>query len=186
VSRKPQQPTTSANPRLGWWWLLVPAALLAYGGAWLMTMKPRDDGGGVAGWTPVTAADRVLDSFARKVNAKDREALNLLGPEPVFDEEPVSEQEADARQASFYLRRPELRVVAIRRGEPGKKRKRGDPPRDVYTLVTKVQGSTPLLTVRNNKGVVESPSRLFMLDPDIVVEVKGGKIHGVRPELHQD
>jgi hypothetical protein len=187
VSRKTPQ-TTKPPPRaaLGWWWLLVPAALLAYGGFWLMTVEPRGDGGPFPGWKPVAKADRVIDSFGQKANAKDRTALDLLGPEPVFDERPVSEAEADARQADFYLRRPDLRVVTIRRGEPGKKRKKGDPPRDIYTLVTKVQGSTPPLTVRNNKGVVESPSRLFIINPDIVVEVKDGKIHGVRPEVHQD
>jgi hypothetical protein len=183
VSRKPLQPT---NPRLGWWWLLVPAALLAYGGVWLMTMKPRDEGGRPPGWTPVTAADRVIDSFARKVNAKDREALGLLGPEPVFDEEPVSDEEAEARQTAYCLRRPELRVVGIRRGEPGVKRKKGDPPRDIYTLATKLQGSTPPLRIRDEKGNVGSPSRLFVVDLDLVVEVKDGKIHGIRTTVHQD
>jgi hypothetical protein len=186
VSRKTPQVTKPPRVALGWWWLLVPAALLAYGGFWLMTLEPRDDGGAFPGWKPVTAADRVIDGFARKANAKDREAVGLLGPEAVFDGKPISEQEADARQADYYLRRPELRVITIRSGEPGKKRKKGDPPRDVYTLVTKVQGSTPPLTVRNAKGVVESPSRLFIIDPDIVVEVKDGKIHGVRSELRSD
>jgi hypothetical protein len=175
-----------ARHQLGWRWLLVPAALLAYGGFWLATMSPRRDGETFRGWAPVDAADWVVNDFCVKANQLDRSALDLLGPEPVFDDQPVSEAEADARQADFYLRRPELRVLGIRRGEPGKKRKKGDPPRDVYTLVTKVQGSTPPLTVRNANGLVESPSRLFLIDPDIVVEVKGGKIHGVRPELRSD
>lgn len=187
MSRKtPQASATPSRATLGWWWLLGVAAFLACGGAWLMMMGPHGGGGAVPDWAPGDAPDRALDTFVQKVNERDRSALDLLGPEPVFDDTPVSEQEADARQASFYLRQPGLRVLAIRRGDPGKKRSKGDPPRAVYTLVTRVQGSTPPLTVRSKNGVVESPSRLFMIDPDLVVEVRDGKVHGVRPELHRD
>jgi len=52
--------------------------------------------------------------------------------------------------------------------------------------VTRVQGSTPALRVRNDKGEVDAPRRLFIINPDLVVEVSGGKIHGVRAELHRD
>lgn len=137
--------------------------------------------------TPQTTSspeEQLLDRFVEAVNARKQEAKNYLGPPPLFEEKPLSEKQADALYAEFYLHHPELRVLSIRKGEPAADGSmKATPGR--YTLVTKVQGSTPALRIRNDQGVVESPSRLFMLDPDLVVEVRQGKIFGLRAELHR-
>lgn len=185
-AKKPQAIQTASHIPFGWWWLLGVAVLLISGGVWLMTLPGvGGDNPTVPDRKPADPVDGVLDRFRTQINASDRKALDLLGPEPVFDTRPVSEQEADARTADFYLRQPDLKIVGIRRGDPKVREKKGMAG-NRYTLVTRVQGSTPPLSVRNDKGVVESPSRLFMINPDLVVEVKDGKIHGIRPELHVD
>jgi hypothetical protein len=155
------------------------AAFLLLAGAGIVVLGPQP------GWWDSLEEGRLIHRFAGLVNLRDDRALDLLGPGPVFDDEPVSEKVAEARQADFYLHCAELKILTIRRGEPGP----GDtwlqtPGR--YTLVTDVKGSTPPLRVRNDKGEVESPSRLFMINPDLVVEVVDGKVRGVRPELHRD
>ena len=52
-----------------------------------------------------------------------------------------------------------------------------------YTILTKGPVSSPHLVVRDDKGVAKR-GQLLMLDPDLVVEVRNGKICGVRSELH--
>jgi hypothetical protein len=167
------------------WWSaagLAGVGLIAVATVFLVGCPQTSD---FPGWKPAGDEDRVIDRFARLVNARDAKAADLLGEEPVFDERPVSEEVADARQTDFYLRSEELKVLAIRRGEPDREGRMKEAA-GRYTLVTRVQGSTPPLRVRNDKGEVESPSRLFMINPDLLVEVVDGKVRGVRPELHRD
>lgn len=134
------------------------------------------------GWEPQSAEDRLLDEAVGLLNRQGAGAHRLLGPAAVFDDQPVSEADADARQADFYLRHPKTQITGIRRGELTRGKLVGAKGR--YTLTTKVEASTPSLRIRNEKGVVGSPSRLFMINPAIVVELRDGKVHAVRAELN--
>ncbi|MFO0926934.1 MAG: hypothetical protein U0736_07805 [Gemmataceae bacterium] len=138
----------------------------------------------VAEWEPQTEEDWQLDEAVRLLNEGGADRHRLLGPAAVFDDTPVDEAQADARQADFYLRHPKLHITAIRRGEQVRG-KQVDRPR-TYTLGTKVDGSTPPLRIRTETGRVEAPSRLFMINPDLVVELRDGKVFAVRPELKSD
>lgn len=126
-----------------------------------------------------------LTLFKSRVNGGNRDALKLLGPAAVFDDEPVSPQEAEARYADHYLRLPELKIAEVISGEPDRAGK-VQPAPDRFILVTKVEGSTPPLRVRLPSGEVEPPARLFIINPWIVVDVKDDKIHGVRVELNRE
>jgi hypothetical protein len=132
-------------------------------------------------WVPRTEDERLLDQFVKLHNARDRSAVQHLGPMPVFGEEPVSEKDAEPLQTDYFLR-SELRIVDVWRGEPdGAGGQRAAPGR--YTLVTKGGVATPYFRVRTDKGI-DPPSQLVMNNPDLVVEVRDGKVRGVKSELH--
>jgi hypothetical protein len=132
-------------------------------------------------WAPVSDADRVVDRFLTLRKAGEKSALDLLGPAPAFDDEPVDRKTAEARWTDFFLR-SDLHFRDIWRGEPdGQGGQRPTPQR--YTIVTKGNASTPKLAIQTNRGV-EVPSQLMMTDPDLVVDVRDGKIQGLRAELH--
>ena len=179
-----QPPLSSPPPTNRWLGVLVAGALIV---ATLVVVNwPRDKAGKPK--NEITAGqplEEVVVRFRERIEAGDPTAKDLLGPAPVFNDVPVSEAEADARQAEFYLRRPELKILAIYPGEPDAQGKRKATP-NRYTLVTKVSGSTPPLRIRNARGEVESPSQLFIINPDLVIEVRDGKIHALRAELHRD
>jgi hypothetical protein len=177
VVEAPEAQKEPRSPLWGWVVLLLPFVIL--GGLALWALQ-----GESAAPPRPTSEDRVLQSFMRQVNQGDAGAKELLGPAAVFDEQPVSEAEADARQADYFLRHPKLRIESIRPGEHVKGKRVPTPNR--YTLVTKVQASTPPLRVRDAAGRVEPPSQLSMKDPDIVVDVKDGKLHAVRADLSSD
>lgn len=166
------------------WPLLVVVLLGLLAGAWLTfarwnsTSPPKTS----PGWT---TAEEVVADFMRRTNQGDPAARDLLDPAPLFDDTPVSEAEAEARQAAFFLHDPKLRIEKIRNGEldrTGKLIRTGER----YTLITKVNASTPPLRIRDSRGQIGSPSRLFMINPDIVVEIHQGKIRPIRPDLHRD
>ena len=130
-----------------------------------------------------TEEDRLVDAFrnARNENAK---ATSNLAPDPVFDDKPVSEAEEDAMQAGYFLHGAR-QIVAIRAGEFDEKQRTWLKTPHRYTLTTRIQGSTPKVAVKVG-GRVEAPRGLFMIDPDIVVEVRDGKIHALRADLHRE
>lgn len=127
------------------------------------------------------AAEEILTQFAR-LHATDREAaLRLLGPEMVFGPEPVSEAKAETYYADHLLRSPRLEVVKVLPGEPdGKVQKTS---RGKFTLVTRSPiVRTPTLRVLRANGEVWGQDQQIM-SPDIVVEVRDGKIVALRTEL---
>jgi hypothetical protein len=125
-------------------------------------------------WEALSAADRVIDAFVSARRNGGEQALELLGPAPVFPEQGVSEAEAERLQTESFLR-ADLKFVDVWRGEP-------DVP-GRYTLATRGNVSAPPLRIQTAKGV-DPPSQRFMTNPDLVVEVRGGKVYGVRSELH--
>ncbi|MFO0878815.1 MAG: hypothetical protein U0840_15845 [Gemmataceae bacterium] len=166
-------------------WVLLPGLLaLLLVGVWLLWKSASLPG--ISTPPPnETANDSLIAEFHRRVNQDDAQARELLTPPPVFDEEPVSEAEADHRQAGFFLHDPALRIESIQQGAYGQDGKRtGQGER--YTFVTRIQGSTPPLRIRDASGKVGSPARLLMVNPDIVVEIHDGKIRPIRPDLHRD
>jgi hypothetical protein len=135
-------------------------------------------------WKVSSALDQVVEDFVR---AKETEPApdKLLGPAPVFDDTPVSEEEAERRQAEYFLRSPDLKIVAIWRGEPDGKGKQRLVPR-LYTLVTQGNVASPRLQVKMNNKV--SPTSRTMNNPDLVVRVVENQgqqvLQAVRAELH--
>jgi hypothetical protein len=132
-------------------------------------------------WEPATADDGVIDRFFTLRKAGDKKALELLGPAAVFDDEPVSEKTAAARQTDFCLR-SDLQLRDIWRGEPDGNGGQRSTAR-CYTIVTKGNASSPPLNIRTNRGI-QMQVQEHLSSPDLVVEVRDGKVYGVRTELH--
>lgn len=132
-------------------------------------------------WNASTDEDRLVEAFQKARNKDGKSTLNLA-PDPVFDDKPVSEAEAEALQSHYILHRVK-RVVAIRAGEPGKGTKWLPTPHR-YTLTTKVGVATPKVAVQVGDRI-EAPN-LIITNPDIIVEVRNGKIHALRAEIHRE
>jgi hypothetical protein len=131
-------------------------------------------------WQPRTDEDRIIDRFVTLHKAGDKSALDLLGPAPVFDDEPVSETTAERRQTDFFLR-SNLRFRDIWRGEPdGNGSRRAVPGR--YTIGTKGSVSSPKLNIRTKRGI-DPRVQAHASSSDLVVEVREGKIYGLRFEI---
>ena len=130
-------------------------------------------------WAPTTEADRLVDAFRTARNEDAESSLNLA-PDPVFDDKPVGENEGEAMHAAYILHRVR-KIVEISAGEPVKGGGWWDTPRR-YTLATRGQYSAPKVAIEI-AGRVQTPASLFIIDPDIVVEVRDGKIHALRAEM---
>ena len=186
----PPPPTPPETPF--WQVVALPtlAALVAVASVWFYphpTEKPNPEKRPPAkkarpSWEPTTEEDRLVDAFRKARNGDAKATLNLA-PEPVFDDEPVSEAEGDAKQSHYILHRVR-QVVAVRSGEPGKGKDWLDTTHR-YTLTTRVSGTAPKVTVKVGDRV-GFPTELSIMHPDIVVEVRGGKIHALRAELHRE
>ncbi len=120
---------------------------------------------------PGTAEEQVCVQFLRLKNAGDPAADKLLGPSPLVPTAPVSKAEADRLQTDFFLRQ-DVRVVGAGR----------DKPTGALVLYTKGNVSAPTLDVKTAAGV-ETAQRT-MANPDLVVEVRDGRIHGVAARMH--
>jgi hypothetical protein len=130
--------------------------------------------------TPAPRQEELLcQEFINLKNAGDPRADHLLGPPPVIPGRAVSRREADRLDAEFILRQP-FRVTEVR---PLPARGRGQEtasPR--FVLVAK--GS-----ITSERFLVEGsaqPSQRMLFNPDIIVEVRDGRLHGVRAQLHED
>ena len=121
--------------------------------------------------TPLTPDERLCNQFLERKNAGDPAAADLLGPAPVVPATPISPEEADRLQTEFFLRQ-DLQVVGV-----GRDKAHGKP-----VLYTKGNVSAPTLNVRTGAGV-ETAQRT-MANPDLVVEVRDGRIYGVAAHLH--
>jgi hypothetical protein len=132
-------------------------------------------------WEPKSAADRLVDRFVKLRDARDRAALRLLGRVPEVPDGPVSEAEAERLQTDFFLRDKDLRFRLVCRGEPDGNGGIRDTP-GLYTLLGEGYVTAPAIGVKTDKGV-DPPAQRMMSHPALVVEVRGGKIFGVRATL---
>jgi hypothetical protein len=132
-------------------------------------------------WKVRSAEDQVVDDFVKLHQAGDPRALQLLGPAPEFGDEVVKEDEAERRETDHFLR-SSLEFVDIWRGEPdGQGGQKPVPGR--YTLVAKGGVFAPGLQVDYGNGKA-SPRQRTMHNPDLIVEVRDGKVRGVRADVH--
>lgn len=130
---------------------------------------------------PEAAPAEIVQQFARLHTTDRAAALRLLGPEKVFGETPVPEAEAEPYFADHLLRSPRLEVVKVLPGEPDGNRQK--PVLGRFTVVTKAPiMRTPTLKVRRASGEVWGQDQQIM-NPDIVVEVRDGRIIALRTEL---
>lgn len=126
-------------------------------------------------WAPASEADRLVDRFVALKKAADAAAHDLLGGKALAEGEVIGEADLEPRATDTFLRQP-LTLTAIYRGEPDGQR--ATPDR--YTLTGVGPVRTPIFRVRWANGD-EGPSSSFITkDFELVVEVRGGKIHGVR------
>jgi hypothetical protein len=139
--------------------------------------------GGSAAWSSVVPLGpqdannpeaRLCRQFMELKNAGDPRAHGLLGPLPAVPEGPVPASEADRLDAEFMLHQPfRVREVAREAAAPAH-----------FVLVVDGSLASERLVVRTPTGT-ETRQRA-MWSPDLVVEVRDGKIHGIRPALHED
>jgi len=132
-------------------------------------------------WQPVSNDDRIVNLFVFS-RADGLRETGMLEDPAVFDDQPVTEQEAERKQTDFFVRSPDLKVIDIWHGEPDGKGKQKPTPGH-YTLMTKGNVSSPPLRVRNGDSV-DPPAQRHLNNPDLVIEVKDGKIKVVRSAMH--
>jgi hypothetical protein len=172
-------PPDAAPPRRTWWWLLPLGGLaVAAGVAFFFLGRLGLSSEPEPAKPSAPPVDAAVKEFARLKNAHDPAANDLLAPEPEVPAEPVSEAEKERLDANFILRRP-FEVSAIRvlaDGATGVRR---------YVLVIEGGVASQPMSWHTAAGKVEKGQRLLN-NPDVVVEVRDGKIHGVRAGLHDE
>jgi hypothetical protein len=134
-------------------------------------------------WQPVTPDDAVIDRFVALHRKGDPAAQKLLAPLVAADEVAADDAAFERRATDQFLRDPGLHIVDVWKGDPDADGR----PRPVagrYILVTKGSSASVMVPMRTRSGG-SLPQRLQLTHPDLVVEVKGGVIHGVRSELHK-
>jgi hypothetical protein len=110
-------------------------------------------------------------------NAGDPQADGLLLPAPAVPETAVASAEADRLDAEIMLRQPfHVREVCRDAAAPAAAGR--------FVLVVDGSVASQRLAVQTPAGT-ETRQRT-MWSPDLVVDVRDGKIHGVRPQLHED
>jgi hypothetical protein len=124
----------------------------------------------------------VIDRYVDLHRNNDPAALELIEPSGLNTDNPVTPDEAERIEAETFLRLP-LTIVAVRAGEPaGRGRQKSAPGR--YTLVTRGGATGPPVHIREGDRIA-SQGRRVMVNPDIIVEVRNGRILALRPELHE-
>jgi hypothetical protein len=121
--------------------------------------------------------DPVCDQFMQLKNARDPAAAELLGPLPPVPADPVTEEEADRLDAEFVLHSP-LQVVEVRADTSAS----ADGKAAHCVLVVKGTFTCRPLRVVGAHGL----SQRYLVNPDLIVEVRDGKIYGLRAQLHTD
>jgi hypothetical protein len=149
-------------------WVLALATLVLIGaGAWAAWASWRESG------SPRQDELLLCWRFAALKNAREPAADQLLAAAPKGAEDTVTSEEAERLDAGAFLRR-DLRVVNVR----------PDAAAHHFALVTKGAAAGDPLRVRSGDKV-ERTQRV-MTNPDVVVEVRDGKIEGVRVQLGMD
>lgn len=163
------------------WAFLGLAVLGALAGFWVT--RPDNKGGNREGWEPVTDQDEIVQRFVQWHNTGDPRARELLGRTPSVPEEPITPEEADRLQTDFFLRNPGKIVDVWRREHLGGGQWR-PLPGNQYLLVVEGGFASPRIPVRED-GHVHRGQRVLK-NPDLIVEVRDGKLYGVRAQIHLD
>jgi hypothetical protein len=119
--------------------------------------------------------ETLCESFAALKNAGDEElAAQLLSPKPPLPEQPISPAEAERLSAEYLLHQP-LKVLAVEAlsgtGNAGSQ----------FVLLVDGSVASERLMVQTPTGVEAQQKTLY--NPDIIVEVRDGKLVGVRTTL---
>jgi hypothetical protein len=121
----------------------------------------------------------LLVEFRRLKNAGDPRADDLLAPAPPLPGTPVTEEEAERLDGQLFLRQP-FKVIQVREEDTGLRGKQR------FVLVTEGSVKAPDgVTIRTADGTTRAHNRA-LLNPDFIVEVQDGKLHGVKVKVHED
>jgi hypothetical protein len=137
-------------------------------------------------WEPVSAEDRVIDAFMRLHNTDSPDARALLGhagKAAEMKDRVLTADEERTLTAEHFLRSDALRVIDVWRGEPDESGAQVARP-GRYTLITHGTGSTPPYRLTTSKPGT-SPVQQHLNNPDLIVDVRDGKIVGVRADCHR-
>jgi len=122
-------------------------------------------------WKPVSAEDRVCDTFKQLRARGDVSADALLGRVPSVPAQPFSSpEEVERMQCDFYLRDPNTKVLAISRAPAVDGHAR-------YRFKTEGNISPPQLPIQRPTEVEHWGRTMYNLE--LIVEVKEGKLFGV-------
>lgn len=113
---------------------------------------------------------KICEQYKELKNHGDASANQLLATLPEVPADPISQEQADRFHADCFLHQ-NIRIVSIRMSSSNR-----------LILSTHGNVSAPAISVRGAHGV-ERIQRT-MSNPDLCVEVRDGKLHGVRAELH--
>jgi hypothetical protein len=167
-------PTSAELPdsRERWLWYLLVGTVAVVAVACVVLWWP----GGPEEKEP--AIDPTCEEFARLKNDGDPGANDLLSPMPAIPFEPVTEAEAARLDADIVLHRDFKvnRVTPLPSTGSGHRR---------YVLWLQGGLCSETFTVRTADGKLERGQRM-LTNPDVIVEVRDGKIYGVKAMLHED
>jgi hypothetical protein len=121
--------------------------------------------------------EQLCRQFMTLKNAHDPQAEQLLAPRPAVPTAAVSPSEADRLNADIMLHQD----FTVQDVYPDAAAEPGAPH---MVLVTRGSVSSDRILVQTATGTEASQRAMF--SPDLIVEVRDGKIHGVRPQLHED
>jgi hypothetical protein len=121
----------------------------------------------------------LLVDFRRLKNAADAGANDLIAPAPALPATPITEEDAERLDGQLFLRQP-FKVTQVR--EEGK----GAGGAARFILVTEGSVKAPEgITIRAPQGTTRTHNRA-LLNPDFIVEVREGKLYGVKVKVHED
>jgi hypothetical protein len=125
----------------------------------------------------VSDDERLCGQFMKLKNAADAKADDLLGRVPGVTEEALPEDEVQRLQTDFFLRE-NIQVLSV----TAEGNRRANVPAGCFVLATRGNVAAPILNQKTANGVERS--QRTMANPDLIVQVRDGKIYGVRAELH--
>jgi hypothetical protein len=123
-----------------------------------------------------SAEGKLCLQFIDEINAGKAPPAERLGPRPSVPDDPVTPEDAARLDAEFILRRS-YRVEDVRPYPAGPN---GEPR---FLLVLKGGVDSEKMRVRTGEGQIEEGKRILS-NPDVIVEVRDGKIYGIKAQVH--
>jgi hypothetical protein len=120
------------------------------------------------------ANDSLVQQFARLKNAGDNTANDLIAPGPDLSQTVIEEEDKPAFDAAFVLHEPS-QIVEIIPDDPTALFPR-------FAFVLKGGFATPKVTIRNKNGL-QAGSQRILSNPEVLVEVREGRIHPLKVGL---